>query len=226
MKDKEVEPMIRKVSETTIIKQMDLLALEDLKNVTFLKNYSSHFALKFRKSQEGIIYTTNRIKLQNKAVRDLEHNLKQVDIEIINLKKAIRKAKKENILLEKQIKKEVERGKLYDSNLTILKNNKTQIAKKQENLNQEIVYMTSAINVMKSEYDEAEHKYLKVIQDKGKVKDEIDNFKKERKYLESHLEGVQENHDALKNKIKSVVYIMQQTRMEEDRATKDISIIS
>lgn len=214
--------MIREVSEAAIIKQIDLLAVEDLKNVTFLKNYSCHFALKYRKFQEGIIYTTSRIKLQKRVVKDLELNLRKVIFEIAQLKKSIKQVDKENALLEKQIKKEVEKSKLYDTNITVLKNNKNQILKKQEDTHQEIMYMLSAIDGMKSEYDEAEQKYFKVIEDNSKVKNETKHFRKERKYLESQLEGVQENRDVLKNKIKSVVYIMQKTRTEEDRKTSDV----
>ncbi|CRG98174.1 conserved Plasmodium protein, unknown function [Plasmodium gallinaceum] len=207
-----------KVSENEIIQKIDSINLKEVKDASASMNYYTNFlSLKFKKNREGIIYSMQRMKYLEGILKKLNKELLEGNKELEKLEKCIKDSDKVNTYLQKEIKKEIDKGNMYKSRVSLLKKNKIRIIKAQDILDQDIYYMESRINMMKQNADVNNKKVRKILNDKDKMHEEMEKFKKERKSLQYHLNNTKQDHEVLKNKMQNFILNMKKSKTEDEK---------
>ncbi|CRG98590.1 conserved Plasmodium protein, unknown function [Plasmodium relictum] len=215
--------IMTKVSENEIIEKIDSINLKEVKDASVSMNYYTNFlSVKFKKNREGIIYSIQRIKYLEGILKKLNKELSEGNKELEKLEKCISDSDKINSQLEKEIKEEINKGNMYKSRASLLKKNKMRIIKAQDIIEKDINYMETRINMMKEYVDMNRKKFHKAVNDKDKMHEEMEKFKKERKFLQHHLKNTRKDHELLKNKMQNFVLNMNKSKTEENLIIRNI----
>ncbi|KEG01722.1 conserved Plasmodium protein, unknown function [Plasmodium vinckei vinckei] len=206
-----------KVSENEIMNKIESINLKEVKDASsYMNNYTNFLSLKLRKNRGGIIYTVERIKNLEAITKKLNKELSENNKELKKLEKSITNFSGINESLENNIITEINRNKAYKSRLFQLKKNKTKLIKAQENIDKDIIYMESRISMMRENVEKNNNKYNKLLNNKNKMHEEMEKFKKGRTNLQLQLKHTRKNHEILKNKMQTFVSSIKTSRTREN----------
>ncbi|SCM01936.1 conserved Plasmodium protein, unknown function [Plasmodium chabaudi chabaudi] len=206
-----------KVSENEIMNKIESINLKEVKDASsYMNNYTNFLSLKLRKNRGGIIYTVDRIKNLEAITKKLNKELSENNKELKKLEKSITNFSRINEGLENNIITEINRNKAYKSRLFQLKKNKIKLIKAQENIDKDIIYMESRINMMRENVEKNNNKYNKLLNNKNKMHEEMEKFKKGRTNLQLQLKHTRKNHEILKNKMQTFVSSIKSSRTREN----------
>ncbi|CDU84933.1 hypothetical protein YYC_03209 [Plasmodium yoelii 17X] len=206
-----------KVSENEIMNKIESINLKEVKDASsYMNNYTNFLSLKLRKNRGGIIYTVERIKNLEAITKKLNKELSENNKELKKLEKSITNFSRINEDLENNIITEINRNKAYKSRLFQLKKNKIKLRKTQENVDKDIIYMESRINMMRENVEQNNNKYNKLLNTKNKMHDEMEKFKKGRTNLQLQLKNTRKNHEILKNKMQTFVSSIKTSNAREN----------
>ncbi|SCM03836.1 conserved Plasmodium protein, unknown function [Plasmodium chabaudi chabaudi] len=206
-----------KVSENEIMNKIESINLKEVKDASsYMNNYTNFLSLKLRKNRGGIIYTVERIKNLEAITKKLNKELSENNKELKKLEKSITNFSRINEGLENNIITEINRNKAYKSRLFQLKKNKIKLIKAQENIDKDIIYMESRINMMRENVEKNNNKYNKLLNNKNKMHEEMEKFKKGRTNLQLQLKHTRKNHEILKNKMQTFVSSIKSSRTREN----------
>lgn len=187
------------------------ISLKEPNYLTYAANDSiTYFLLKFRKYREGVIHYLRRIRIETDEMLRLRSKKEAMETEIKKLRVNIRKTKKKNRKLEKNIKREIEQLHLLHSNIVLLRNNKYKLLKLQETAINEIQFMSIGIHSMMGRKQEIANQYYEVVLDKDKVKLENESLKKKITDLKSDEKKYRKGYNDLKKMIKTVTHTVKQ----------------